>query len=255
MEACTMKPESFIVNPFGVLSPKVDEEVLRLKDLHRRRVSESSTLQEGVLIMISKLIEMARLLSECIFTDDMAQMDACATLGMELDTAERTLTRYLVSSGLSGDMWKGIIRFPYRLERIGDMLENIMLCCRHKAEGGIPLSEGSRKEVKQLFAILLEMMEGVREGFKNPTRELLEAITAQGGKLRQMASAYRSAHWDRLEDGICAPEAGSMYGDILDSATMASEYLEKMCLSLLALDERNLQSIAGGPEAREIQRQ
>ncbi len=235
-----MKTEGFIVNPFQVLSPKVDAEVMRLKDLHRRRVSESSTLQEGVLIMISKLIEMTRLLSECIFTGDKARMDLCASLGMHLDEEERTLTRYLVSSGLSGEMWKGIIRFPYRLERIGDMLENILHCCRTKAKGAIPLSDDSSTEVKELFDLLLQMMEALREGFKRPTRELLERIAAQSQKLRQMARDCRSAHWERLKKGVCSPDAASLYGDLLDSATMAADYLEKMCLSLLALDEENL---------------
>jgi len=244
----TVKTESFIVNPFRVLSPSVDAEVLRLKDLHRRRVSESSTLQEGVLIMISKLIEMTRLVSECILTGDKVQMDACAALGMQLDEEERTLTRYLVSSGLSGDMWKGIIRFPYRLERIGDMLENIVYCCRTKVALAIPLSDDSGMEMQQLFALLLEMMEGLREGFTRPTKDLLETITAQSHDLKKLALDYRSAHWKRLEKGLCAPEAASFYGDILDSATMAADYLEKMCVSLLSLDEQTAASTDAAAE-------
>jgi hypothetical protein len=46
-----------------------------------------------------------------------------------------------------------------------------------------------------------------------------------------------------------------MYGDILDSSTMAAEYLEKMCLSLLALDEKHLPSSAAGTEAKGLQEQ
>jgi Na+/phosphate symporter len=246
----TVKTESFVVNPFRVLSPNVDAEVLRLKDLHRRRVSESSTLQEGVLIMISKLIEMTRLVSECVFTGDKAQMDACASLGMQLDEEERTLTRYMVSSGLSGDMWKGVIRFPYRLERIGDMLENIVYCLRTKVALAIPLSDDSGMEMKQLFPLLLEMMEGLREGFTRPTRELLETITAQSHELKRLALDYRSAHWVRLEKGVCAPEAASFYGDILDSAAMAADYLEKMCVSLLSLDEQKVPSTGTSAESK-----
>lgn len=244
-----VKTESFIVNPFRVLSPSVDAEVLRLKDLHRRRVSESSTLQEGVLIMISKLIEMTRLVSECIITGDKAQMDACASLGTQLDEEERTLTRYLVTSGLSGDMWKGIIRFPYRLERIGDMLDNIVYCCRTKVALGIPLSDASGMEMKQLFSLLLEMMEGLREGFTRPTRELLQTITEQSHELKRLALDYRSAHWHRLENGLCAPEAVAFYGDILDSATVAADYMEKMCISLLSLDEQKTPSDEASAES------
>jgi Na+/phosphate symporter len=236
-EAGYMMDERRIINPFRVLSPQVDAEVLRLKELHRARVSESSALHEGVLIMISKLVEMTKLLSECIFTGDKAKMDDCLTMSGDLEEEERVLTRYLVGSGLSGDMWKGIIRFPYRLKRVGDMLDSIRHCCRIKAEGGIPLSDMAGEEVRKLFALLLEITEALRESFHAPSRENLEGIGANTGKLRHMIDDARQAHWDRLEQGVCAPEASSMYRDILDSMKTADEYLEKMCVSLLQLEE------------------
>lgn len=232
-----MRVERLIVNPFRHLSPHVDAEVLRLKELHLRRVSESSTLQEGVLIMISKLIEMTRLLSECIFTGDTSLMDECDSMGGQLHEEEKILTRYLVTSGLSGDMWRGIIRFPYRLERIGDMLENILRCSRLKADGKIPLSDEAKEELRQLFSVLLDIMHNLRENFGEPTQDRLEAAIAQGEKLANMVNEYRSAHWERLEKGICAPDASSLYGDILDSVKSSNEYLEKMCASLLDLGE------------------
>jgi Na+/phosphate symporter len=230
-----MNNERRMTNPFQVLSPQVDAEVLRLKELHRARVSESSTLHEGVLIMISKLLEMAKLSSEFVITGDRSQMNECMTMARSLREEEQILTRHMVSRGLSGDMWKGIIRFPYRLKRVGDMLESIRHCCWIKAEERIPLSAVASEEIQKLFALLLEIIEGLKENFHMPNSELLEQTKAKGEKLREMIDDAGQAHWDRLEKGICAPEASSMYRDILDSLKTADEYLEKMCVSLLQL--------------------
>lgn len=232
-----MSVEHLIVNPFRTLSPNVDAEVLRLKELHRRRVSESSTLHEGVLIMISKLIEINRLLSGCVVTHDRSQVDECNRMVRELDEEEKILTRYLLSSGVSGDMWRGVIRFPYRLKRIGDMMDNISRCIRIKAETSVPFSDAALQELDQIFSLLTEMLTDLREGFTNPTQELLLGIEARYTTLRQMVDDFRSAHWDRVETGECVPDASSMYRDILDSVKLAGEYVEKMSVSLLAIGE------------------
>lgn len=232
-----MNRKGFIVNPFRMLSKDVDAEVLRLKELHLRRVSESSTLHEGLLIMISKLIEITRLLSECIVTHNKPQMDQCAAMIKQLDEEEKILTRHLLTSGLSGDMWKGVIRFPYRLKRIGDMLDSILRCTRIKAEAGVPFSDVAGEELGQIFSMLLKTMTDLREAFNNPTLDLLRTVEAQCATLRQLVDDFRQAHWERLQLGICVPDASSMYRDILDSVKLTGEYLEKMSVWLLEIGE------------------
>lgn len=226
-----------MINPFQVLSPGVDAEVLRLKELHRAVVSESSALHEGIVIMMSKLVEMAGLLSECAITGDTSRMDECLAVGRNLRQEEQVLTRFLVSSGLSADMWKGIARFPYRLKRIGDMLDSIRRCFHIRAEGGIPLSDQAVRELKGLFELLLGIMGPLKECLLTPTEELLEETKGKASRLLQTIDDARQAHWERLERGICVPEASSLYRDILDSLKTADEYLEKMCLSLLDTGE------------------
>ena len=52
-----------------------------------------------------------------------------------------------------------------------------------------------------------------------------------------MIDDVRTAHWDRVEAGVCLPEASSLYRDILDSVKLGGEYVEKMSASLLAMKE------------------
>jgi Na+/phosphate symporter len=232
-----MSEKPFFENPFMVTNPGVDSEVLRLKELHLKRVTESSTFQEGLLIIISKLIEMTRLLSKCFSGGDASEADECAMLAREVNEEERILTRHLASSGIRGNMWTGLLRFPYRLERIGDMLEAMLHCFRVKVRTGIPFTDKAHAELDQLFTILLDMMIDLQECFRRPNQELLDRIAVQGLKVSQMVDDFRKAHWKRMEAGICAPAASSVYREILDSIKWANEYLEKICESLVALEQ------------------
>ncbi|MEJ2717610.1 MAG: hypothetical protein P8182_10790 [Deltaproteobacteria bacterium] len=232
-----MKHREVFFNPFRMLSPRLHAEAMRIEELYEKPVSESVSLEEGLLIMISKLIEMTQLLSKCVVSGADHQMDRCAELASDVHDQEKILTRGLVTSDVEKDLLTGVIRFPYRLERIGDMLESVLNCCRIKAEKGIPFSDKAYAELEQLFAALLEMMVNMRDAFTTPNKVLLEAILAEGTNLSELVEEFKLAHWARLEAGFCAPEASSVYRDMLDSIKWTTEYLERMSATLLELGD------------------
>ncbi len=118
-----MKEKTVFINPFRILSPKLDEQVEKLEELHERPFSESVTFEEGLLIMISKAIEMLRVLSKCILTGSESNMESCQVLAIDLHRQEKVLTKNLLAAGLRAELLQGVIRLPSRLERIGDLLE------------------------------------------------------------------------------------------------------------------------------------
>ncbi|MGO9119247.1 MAG: hypothetical protein ACLQPD_16775 [Desulfomonilaceae bacterium] len=238
-----MKEKALFFDPFRMISSGLDTEALRLQELHRRPVSQPISLQEGLLVMSSKIIEMIRLLSKCVVTGAQKQMDACESLAKKVHQQEETLTTDLVSSKLRPDLQKGLIRFPYRMASIGAMLEAVLTCCRIKAQDGLPFTDKAHAELDQLFAFLLEMMINLRDVVVAPNKVLLEHIITRSEKLGQMLLDFRLAHWERLEGGFCSPHASSVYLRILDCMRAINESLKKMCVSLLELGTT---SSAGG---------
>ncbi|MBM3299774.1 MAG: hypothetical protein FJY85_07450 [Deltaproteobacteria bacterium] len=230
-----MKERSVFFNPFRMLSPKLNHEAQRLEKLHDEPVQEAVSLEEGLLVMLSKLIEMVRLLSRCAIPGSNDLMNRCATLAKEVHGQEKLLTRAMIASGVKGQVMKGLIRFPYRLERIGDMLESILDCFRIKARDEIAFSDKAYAELDQLFSTLEEMMLNLRDALQLPNKVLLEAIVRDGIRLAESLEEFKLAHWERLESGYCAIEASSIYRDILDSAKSVNEYMVKMCETLLEL--------------------
>ena len=135
-------------------------------------------------------------------------------------------------------MFEGVIRFPYRLERIGDMLEIILHCCRVKVDHDVDFSEMADEEVRQLLLVLDVMLTNLRDALRAPTsRAILKAMLNEGKRLSQMLGDFTSDHWKRLEEGRFSPQASSTYREILDAVTWTNDYLEKIWKSLLTVNE------------------
>lgn len=228
-----MEGTELIKNPFLVeLSSRIEDEVTRLKERRTIRACESSTLLDGLKKMINGLIEMADLLSVCVVSSDEGRMGRCATLARDIHDEEKSLTGFLVASGVSGTMMKGVLRAPYRLDRVADMLEDILLYCRAKAGEEVPFSPAAQEELSRLFSMLVKTLNGVRRIVEAPERELLSEVIAEADLLMDRVDAFRETHWERLEAGICSPAASSMYRKILDAVKWAGEYARKVCMSI-----------------------
>jgi Na+/phosphate symporter len=237
-----MSEKPFYENPFNAGSAKVAAVVVRLQTQRMRQIIQSPTFREGVAGMMTKLIEMNRLLSKSFLMEDPSCLSQCERLAKEVHQEEKPLTSYLLRRGVGGKMFEGVIRFPYRLERIGDMLETIMHCCRVKIYRAFPFSLKAKEEVGLLLLMLEEMLKILRDAFLSPDQDLLEEIIAHGKKLAQTFEDFKSAHWERVEKGTSAPETSSLFREILDSVKWTNDYLAEMWTSLLLLSEMNRDS-------------
>ncbi|MEJ2719229.1 MAG: hypothetical protein P8182_19205, partial [Deltaproteobacteria bacterium] len=108
---------------------------------------------------------------------------------------------------------------------------------RIKARERVPFSPKAKEDLEQLFSALLEMMGNLRDAFSTPHRPLLQEMVTKGQNLSSMLEDSRTRHWERVETGICVPEASSLYREILDSIRWSNEYIERMCKTLLDMSE------------------
>ena len=234
-----MSEKPFYDNPFDVKSPKVDAEVLRLEELHRSRVLESPSFREGLTKMINNLIEMNTLLSKSFATEDKSHVERCGKLLVELREEEKKLMNQFLSWGVRGKMATDNMRVLYRLERMSDMFESILHCCRMKIYEDVPFTDHAKKELDQLFGVFSKMLTDLRDALLSPSPTLREDMAAHGKDLMQMVEEFRTAHWKRIETGRCAPASSSLYRKILDSFKWGGEYIQAYCASLVELEQHH----------------
>jgi Na+/phosphate symporter len=234
-----MKDQRWVWNPLRIMSPKLHWEIGRLEEMHETPISEEQTPNEALLIMISKLIEMTRILSGWFTVESPAKLEECERLAEEVRRAEKLVTSALVgsSSVIGQNLFRMVVRFPSRVERIGGMCENILNCCRIKSKEGIPFSDKAQAELSGLFALALDMLTNLRDCLIVPNKILLQHINSQGHELGQLVEDARFAHWNRLEAGFCSPSASSIYLEILDSFKFTNEYINKMAQGIMEIAE------------------
>lgn len=206
----------------------------RLRKLHEESFSESMKVEEALLVMLSKAMEMTRLLSLSINGTTPEIELACHALGRDIHQQEKKATEAVVESDLEGDLLKSIVQFPVAMERIGDFLESILKCFRMKNQEHFTFSETAHAELNEIFARLLDIMNDLRDVLITPNEVLLEHLVVQGQTLRSIIRDCRSAHWKRMEASYCSPQASSAFLDILDSAGSINAYLQTVCFALHA---------------------
>lgn len=206
----------------------------RLYKLHKESFTPAMSVEQTLLLMISKTMEMARLISLCV----RGSIPECAVtfdvLAQEIHQQEKRVTEILLQSDLSKDLLSRMVQFPVAIERIGDFLESVLKCFRIRDEAGFRFSDGASAELDEVFARLLDLMNDFRDVLITPDEVLLQHLVMQGQALRGIIRDFRTAHWKRMEQGYCSPSASSAYLDILDSVDSVNAYLQTMCLVLSA---------------------
>lgn len=231
-----MKEKRVFFNPFRIISPKLNTEASRLEELYEAPPQEMTCLEEGLLVMISKLLEMNKLAYKSLILADAEKTQKCERLAREIHDEEKGLTGDLVCSpSTTGAVLKTLVLFPGHLERAGDFLESVLNCAGIKARDGVPFSDKAHAELTQLFDAFAEVVTKFRDVVGKRDRELLDEVLAQEKKVAQMTMDFALAHEDRLLEGLCSPRASSLYLDILDSVKGANGHLMHLTESLIKL--------------------
>jgi Na+/phosphate symporter len=224
-----MKDKRVFFNPIRMLSPKLDSEAIKIEELYKSPVSESLTLEEGLLVMLSKIIEMTRQARLGFSAVSMEEIEASDKLAGEVHQLEKLLTEQLACSLFEPpEICRAVILFPGHLERVGDYLESIHKCCKIKCRDGVPFTERAVSEVDDMFSLLLETMNNFRDAVIRPNKVLLENVIAEGKKLEQICQDLQLAHVERLLDGSTAPRASSLYLDVLESTQSINTHIGAM---------------------------
>ncbi len=233
-----MKEKQVFFNPFRLISPKLDAEASRLHEIYESPPAEVTCLEEGLLVMLSKLRESADLTYKSLVIASPEKLEKTRVLSQEVHEEEKALTDAIVCNPqISGPVVKALVLFPGKLERVGDFLESVSNCARIRERDGIPFSDKAMTELAQLFELLIALLQKFSDAILNPTKAPLEDILAEENKLAQMTLDFALAHEERLIDGTCVPKASSLYLDILDSVKNSGRHVRSMSESLLAIIE------------------
>ncbi|WP_041285982.1 hypothetical protein [Desulfomonile tiedjei] len=231
-----MKDKHIFFNPLRMISPKLDHEVARIEELHEAPVSESVTLEEGLVIMLSKLIKMTGLLETGFVRDCPDEFGTCDQLASEVHQQEKLLTKNLLCSiDVAPELCRLIVMFPAHLERVGDSLESILNCIRIKCREQVPFDDKTIEEIREMFAETSGILTDFRDAIIAPNKFLLESVISRQASLDQKCQDWELAHVDRLLNGTASHLSSSIYLDMLESTQNLSRHAKEMAGRMLEL--------------------
>lgn len=205
-----------------------------VETLYERPVSSSVGVEEGLMIMISKLVHMTRSFSPGFSGSPVTDASTFLKLAEDVREQSQILTNMLFSLSKEEKPSNSLARLPFHLERVAHMLKNILDCHRAKTLSGIRFSDKAHREQQQIFALLLDILNNLRDALQNPRREALLAVLLQGKRLEQMIVEFNGTHGERLLNAS-TDEGSIMWHEILASMKWANAYLMQMASNLLYL--------------------
>lgn len=232
-----MKNTQIFINPFRLISPRLDAEACRFAQLFEVAPEEITCLEDGLLMMTGNLLKLTGLIRKTLIVPNPEKLKECDRLAKEIHDEEKGLTGDLVCNPkeITGDLLKTVVLFPGHLERVGDLLESILNVVRIKARQGVPFSDKAMAEIGELFDTFTEMLVDFRDVLLTRNRALLERILQQADRIGELAAEFSLTHEDRLLEGLCSPFASSLFLDILDSVKQAAIHLRQMSEALLKI--------------------
>lgn len=126
-----------------------------------------------------------------------------------------------------------LINVSTQLERIGDILRGTAELEVEKVHNGIVFSDAGKADLSKMLNIVRKEFELLCENFENMSEEVFYKIEGVEQSIDRMEMELRDAHVARLMSGVCLPEAGIIYVDILSDLERISDHIYKIARLVL----------------------
>jgi len=143
----------------------------------------------------------------------------------------QTFAPLIMSKSLSDKHSRDVnlmVNVASQLERIGDIVKGISELGIEKIQDGIVFSELAMIDLGKMMDTVKKEFEIIVESFDDLTTEEFKEIEKIEQSVDDMEACLRNAHVERLMTGVCSPEAGIIYVDMLSDLERISDHIYKI---------------------------
>jgi phosphate:Na+ symporter len=217
-----------------VKDPKKDiipDDMFDEKLIHESPILALEFVQKGILYMGSIVKDYMVLAKSYSLKEDSALVNEAFTFEMMLDSYDQKLHDYLIKisqAGLDPNNSKKLSRDLDTIkdfERIGDHLTNIIQFFIERYKESQMLSDEGRRELEELFTLLISMLDDTLQSFQNGDVDLAKKVVRNEDLVDELEELFRYRYIERLKNGEITFVVAENYADILSNLERIGDHL------------------------------
>ncbi|MGB2806489.1 MAG: Na/Pi cotransporter family protein [Sedimentisphaerales bacterium] len=174
-----------------------------------------------------------------IVNDDRRKLESTRQIEDYLDEFQYEITSYLsvlsrrqLSDEVSVEL-PVLLHTVNDLERIGDHAVNIVEIAERKIEQKLSFSDSALDEADRLRKVAEQMFDNVIAALENNDARAARAALVNEGNLNKMQIDFRYSHVQRMSEGVCSPEAGLIFIDLVDNVEKIGDHLTNIAQAVI----------------------
>ena len=158
-----------------------------------------------------------------------------------VNTLEKEITKYLVliaQQSLSGNQSKrltDLMNIVNDIERVGDHAENLAELAEEKINEKLPFSDKAIDELKYMFSKVQVSLSKSISALNNRDIDLAREVALKEDEIDKIEQELRENHINRLNQGVCYPESGVIFLDLISNLERVGDHANN--ISLMVIDE------------------
>ncbi len=171
--------------------------------------------------------------------DEKRKLESAQVAESFTDTQQYEITTYLTELSRRQLSEEVAVALPVLLhtvndlERIGDHAENVVEIAIRKIEQKLIFTDSAMAEVGQLIREIDGMFDCVIEALDKDDAAIAKRALPSERNLNQMQIDFRRNHVQRMRDGVCTPEAGLIFIDLVDNVEKTGDHLTNIAQAVI----------------------
>jgi phosphate:Na+ symporter len=225
----------------------LDTPEIALEQAKREIVRMANTAKRGLRAAVVGIAE-----------DDMRKLRSVRQIEDFTDIFQLEITSYLtslssrhLSDAVSVEL-PVLLHTVNDLERIGDHAVNIVEIAERKIDQKLVFSNSAHEEAERLRSEVEQMFDRIIASLEEGDVEAARSALENEQHLNAMQVELRRSHVERMRDGLCSPEAGLIFIDLVDNVEKIGDHLTNIAQAVMGgLQWAGVQPGVGSPADRD----
>ncbi len=119
------------------------------------------------------------------------------------------------------------------IERIADHANNLAEISEFKSKNKITFSDYAEKELSIMLSKAIELFSHAIEALGENNQNIAQKALSLEKEIDQLEGQLRNSHYKRLKEGICQPQAGPIYLEIIMNLKRVSDHSENIASGVI----------------------